>query len=104
MTQPPVNTVIASQLVSWLGMEIGTEQPGIAVVQTVASGSAAEQAGVEPGDAILSIDGRTIHGAREIAGAIRGLAAGSQATLELGYGSVVSQARVTLGKPPSNGP
>ncbi|HET8980761.1 MAG TPA: PDZ domain-containing protein [Solirubrobacteraceae bacterium] len=101
---PPASPAVSTRQVNWLGMNIITQPPGIAVVQTVALGTAADRAGINPGDVIVSINGRSITSATDIPAALRGLAAGSQVTLQLAYGSDVSQAELALGKPPSISP
>lgn len=101
---PPASPAASTRQVNWLGMDIVTQPPGIAVVQTVALGTAADRAGINPGDVIVSINGRSITSATDIPSALRGLAAGSQVTLQLAYGSDVSQAELALGKPPSISP
>ena len=98
------SSLVSTRRVSWLGMEIVTQPPGVAVVQTVALRTPADQAGIEPGDAILAIDGRSVHGAEEISHVLAGLPSGSRVTLELAYGSSLSQVQLTLGKPPAVGP
>lgn len=102
--QSTSSSLVSSRRVNWLGMEIQTQAPGVAVVQTVALNTPADQAGIEPGDAILAIDGRAISSATQIPGVLAGLPAGSRVTLQIGYGSALSEVQLTLGKPPAVGP
>jgi S1-C subfamily serine protease len=44
-------------------MQIETVPPGAAVVDSVKLGSVADQAGVNPGDIILAVNGRAINSA-----------------------------------------
>ena len=100
----PATAVPAPRPLNWLGMQIATQPPGAAVVQTVQIGSAADRAGISPGDVIVSVDGRALHGTEDIAGALHGLSRGDRVTLQIAYGSGSSQAVVTLGAPPSVAP
>jgi membrane-associated protease RseP (regulator of RpoE activity) len=90
--------------VSWLGMELVTVPPGVPGVITVQSGSAADRAGIEPGDVLLSIDGRPIAGAEGITAAIRGLHSGDTVSMEINHGSAQYQVDITLGAPPTRSP
>jgi serine protease Do len=82
-------------------MLIVTQPPGVAIVQTVQIGSVADRAGISPGDVLLAVDGRPIHGGQDIAGALSGLNRGDRVSLQMGYGSGFSQTVVTLGAAPS---
>ncbi len=94
----------SSRPVSWLGMEIETVQPGAAVIETVPVGTPGERAGLQPGDVILGLNHRSIHGADDIAGAIRGLRAGDQVDVQISYGSSLYGTQVTLAEPPTTYP
>ncbi len=87
--------------VNWLGMLIATQPPGAAVVQTVRIGTAADRAGINPGEIIQAVNGRSIRSAQGIAAAVKGLARGTHVTLALAYGSGSSEVELTLGTPPS---
>jgi membrane-associated protease RseP (regulator of RpoE activity) len=108
-TVPPVQTQTAPQpnppantpTVNWLGMEIATQPPGAAVVQTVTIGTPADRAGINPGETIEAVNGRTVHSAQDVATVVKGLSRGVQVRLALAYGSGYSQAELTLGAPPS---
>jgi membrane-associated protease RseP (regulator of RpoE activity) len=101
---PQPAPVANTPTVNWLGMTIATQAPGAAVVQTVRIGSPGDHAGINPGDVIVAVDGRAIHSAQGIAGALHGLSPGDRVTLQLAYGSGYSQAQLTLGAPPSVAP
>jgi membrane-associated protease RseP (regulator of RpoE activity) len=98
---PVTSPAGASPTVRWLGMQIVTVPPGAAMVATAPPGSAGEQAGIEPGDEILAINGHSIGGAGDIAAAIQGLHAGDQVQLQASHGSALYGAVVTLAAPPS---
>ncbi len=90
-----------SRPVTWLGMEIQTLPPGVAVIETVPPGSQGDVAGLEPGDAIIEINNRPIRGTSDIGTAIQGLRAGDRVTLQISHGSGLYETQVTLAAPPS---
>ncbi len=100
-TGPQTTPVANTPMVNWLGMQIATQPPGAAVVQTVRLGTAADRAGINPGEIIEALNGRPIHSAQDITAAVKGLARGAHVTLALAYGSGSSEAELTLGAPPS---
>jgi S1-C subfamily serine protease len=87
--------------VSWLGMQVETVPPGAAVIETVRPGSSGERARLSPGDVIVAVNGRTIHGTGDIAAAIQGLPAGGPVTLQISHGSTLYGTEATLTGPPS---
>jgi S1-C subfamily serine protease len=89
---------------SWLGMEVETLAPSGVVVATAPPGSQGERAGLEPGDVIVAIGNRTLNGTGDIAGAIAGMHAGQQVSIEVSRGSTPFETSVTLGAPPSSYP
>jgi S1-C subfamily serine protease len=91
-----------SATVDWLGMQIETVPPGAAVIDTVTPGSPGDHAGLNPGAVILAVNNRPIHGAGDIAAAIRGLPAGDQVPIQISYGSSLYQTEATLAAPPSH--
>jgi S1-C subfamily serine protease len=82
-------------------MQIETVPPGAAVVDSVKLGSVADRAGVNPGDIILAINGRSISGAGQIARAVQGLPAGQLVPVQISHGSTLVQTDLKLGAPPS---
>ncbi|MEZ6088620.1 MAG: PDZ domain-containing protein [Pirellulaceae bacterium] len=67
-----------------------------ALITAVVSGSPAEASGLQPGDVVVSIDGRVMYGARELTGYMQSARGGDQ--VEVGYyrGRVLHRAQVTL--------
>jgi predicted metalloprotease with PDZ domain len=61
-TATPVST---GPTANWMGMQIVTSPSGV-VVNTLKPGSAGDQAGFEPGDQILAIDGHVIGAVSEL--------------------------------------
>ncbi len=60
----PVKTITGPSA-NWMGMQIVTSSSGV-VVSTVKIGSAADQAGFEPGDQIETIDGHVVGSVSEL--------------------------------------
>jgi S1-C subfamily serine protease len=83
-------------------MQIETVPPGAAVVDSVKLGSAGDQAGINPGDIILAINGRSISGADDIGHAIQGMPAGQQVPVQISHGSTLVQTELILGAPPTH--
>lgn len=86
---------------TWLGMQLQTVAPGLAVIDTVQQGSRGDQAGLEPGDAITAIDNHAVNGVGDIRGALRGLRTGDRVVIQVSYGSSNFQVEATLAAPPS---
>jgi PDZ domain-containing protein len=89
---------------AWLGMEIQALPFGGVVVVTVAPGSPAEQAGLEPGDEFVQINGRPINSPADISAAISGLQPGDQIQIEISRGSAFFTTQATLAAQPSSSP
>ena len=90
--------------VNWLGMQVETLPPGVVVVETVAPGSPADFAGLEPGDVILAINNQRINATSDIRSAISGLAAGDLVPIEVSRGSTLFTTQATMAAPPSGSP
>ncbi len=90
--------------VNWLGMQVQTLPPGVVVVETVAPGSPADFAGLEPGDVILAVNNQRINATGDIRPAISGLAAGDLVPIEVSRGSTLFTTQATMAAPPSGSP
>jgi membrane-associated protease RseP (regulator of RpoE activity) len=90
--------------IEWLGMQVEGVPPGNVVIATVPPGSAGEQAGLDPGDELLSINGRAVNTVSDIGAAISGLHPGDSVTIQISRGSTQLTTRATLGAPPSHHP
>lgn len=76
--------------------QLGLAQAGV-VVANLALGSPAQQAGLQPGDLLLAVDGATPHGAQDVLGRISRHKPGSTVSLRglRGHSSFEVEARVT---------
>jgi membrane-associated protease RseP (regulator of RpoE activity) len=90
--------------IQWLGMQIEGLPPGTVVIATVAPGSQGEAAGLDPGDEVLSVNGRPINATSDIGAAISGLHPGDTVTIQVSRGSTQFSTTATLGAPPSSHP
>lgn len=67
-----------------------------AIVGSLVTGSGAAQAGIQPGDTILAVDGKAMKTRTELIAAVRELPAGRVVKLQLQRGTDVIDTRVTL--------
>ena len=68
----------------YLGVEIGSEKDAAGIkVNRVAKGSAAERAGLQLGDVILSLDGESVQSEAQFLNAVRARAAGTQIQIQV---------------------
>ncbi len=81
-----------------LADSLGLPKAQGAVVGNVEEGSPAAKAGVESGDVILKLDGRTIESSSELSRNIRGLRPGSKITLNVWRGGRARDIVVTVGE------
>jgi hypothetical protein len=89
----------------WLGVSLGSApgQPG-ALVVLADPGSPAAEAGIEPGDVITAVDGRTVDDPSQLQSDITGLRVGAHVVLAIqrfGGGLTID---VTLGSRPAASP
>ena len=90
---PPMNS-------GFLGIGLGNnEEPIIAEVH---KGSAAEKAGLEPGDIVLSISGQKMSSAEKLVRTIQRFKVGEKVVLKIRRGKDEKQLEVTLARRPSN--
>lgn len=97
-------TGLTGRTVSWLGMEISTVQGVGAVIQTVDLGSAADAAGLDPGDIIQSINGHEISYADQIGPAVKGLRRGTGIPISVQRGSTAFGTVIVFASAPKTGP
>jgi S1-C subfamily serine protease len=88
-SQPAVAAVPNQPHVHWLGMEIVAGQNGGVVIETVRIGSVGDQAGLDPGDQIVSVDGHAITTTPQLRGVISGMRPGDQVSITVERGSSV---------------
>ncbi|MGH9001343.1 MAG: S1C family serine protease [Acidimicrobiia bacterium] len=72
-----------------------------ATIVSVEPGSAADEAGIRPGDLLTHVDGNTVAGAAELGGLVSGHAPGERVTLTLVRDGEPRDVAVTLGSRPS---
>jgi serine protease Do len=78
--------VIPETITPTLGAALGLDRDSGVILSDVAPDSAAEAAGLEPGDVVLSIDGKPMREARDLALAVFQRAPGDQLTMEIQRG------------------
>ncbi len=86
-TPAPPPTGLTGRSVNWLGMQISTVQNVGAVIQTVALGSSADIAGLEPGDVIETVNRHSVSAAQQIRTAVAGLKQGQAVAISVERGS-----------------
>ena len=99
-TGPPAG----SPPVAWLGARILGLPLGGVVIETIAPGSPAEQAGLEPGDEFVQINRRPVNAPADINAALAGLQPGDQVQIEISRGSTFYTTQATLAARPSPSP
>lgn len=73
----------------------GTTRVG-AQIESVASGGAADQAGLQEGDVVISIDGNTVESSSSLTGYVRRYNSGDQVVLEVVRNGTLMEVEVTL--------
>ena len=89
--------VTVQQLDQALAESFGLKKAEGAVVSTVATGSAAQKAGLQPGDVILKFNGKTVGSAGELSAIVGQALPGEKATLEVWRKGETKQLSATLG-------
>jgi len=107
----PSNTVkrVADDLLAgrtvqhaYLGVSVGANTSGTgAVIGTVRAGGPAAAAGVEPGDVVVAVNGKSVTSANELTASIAALRPGDKATLEVRRDGSTRTLTVTLGTRPT---
>jgi len=100
----PAATGAPSGPMAWLGMQIESLTPAGVVIATVAPGSPAERAGLDPGDIIVEVNNQPVNSTSDVTQAIGGLRPGEQVQIEVSRGSTVYSTAATLTAPPANYP
>jgi serine protease Do len=104
ITTPPVQAFLGVQLAPITqGFRSQTNyrgQGGVGIAQVI-SGSAADQAGLNPGDVILRMNGKSYSNPADLQKAIRDMHAGSKVTLEVWSQGAKKLVNLTLGSAPS---
>jgi len=75
--------VVIARLTREVAESIGLGKPVGALVQSVEAGGPAERAGVEPGDVITKVDGRTVETSVELPRIVGSIKPGTKATLQV---------------------
>jgi len=106
ITEPPVQAFLGVALMpvtqGFRNQSNYRGQGGVGI-QYVVSGSAADQAGLNPGDVILKMNGKSYNDAKTLQDAIGKMHAGDKLTLEVWSQGVKRNVQVTLGSRPQQG-
>lgn len=104
ITEPPVQAFLGVGLAPITqGFRNQTNyrgEGGVGITQVI-SGSAADQAGINPGDVILKMNGKTYNDAKSLSDAIAKLQAGDKVSLEIWSNGTKRLVQVTLGSRPA---
>jgi S1-C subfamily serine protease len=108
ITQPPVQAFLGvglAQVTQGFRNQTGYRGQGGVGISQVVSGSSADQAGINPGDVIIKMNGKAYSNAQDLQNAIRGMHAGQKVTLEIWsqQSGAKRLVQVTLGSPPQSG-
>jgi S1-C subfamily serine protease len=87
-----------------LGVQIESLNFGGVVIATVAPGSPAEAAGLDPGDVITQIDNRAINTASDVTAVLHRLHPGDQVEIQVSRGSATYTTQATLAARPPGHP
>jgi serine protease Do len=105
ITQPPVQAFLGvglTPITQGFRSQTGYHgQGGVGIAQVI-SGSAADQAGLNPGDVILQLNGKTYNDPAQLQQAIKNLHAGQKVTLQVWSNGSRKLVQVTLGSQPSS--
>ncbi len=80
-----------------LADSFGLKKPAGALVNSVEKGSPAAQAGLEPGDVILAINGKEIFNSGELPAIVAGMSAGESVKLQVWRNSATREINVKIG-------
>jgi S1-C subfamily serine protease len=89
---------------SYVGVELNGSITGGAKISQVEAGSPASQAGLEPGDLVTAIDGKTVGSTEAFIATVSNYPPGRTISLTLRRGGQVKHVKLTLGQRPASGP
>jgi serine protease Do len=92
---PPANS-------GYLGIQLRGDSEGRPIIEVVTPKSAAERAGLQVGDVVLSVAGRKIESTEKLIEVIQSFRAGESISLRIRRGEEVRSVRATLDKRPAN--
>ena len=96
----PYLGVSAVRITPDIQKQLGLQQSSGALVQAVASGSPAEQAGIKPGDVIVAVDGTAIHIPEDLIAAVRRHNPGDTIQVSFVRDNAQQNVKVTLAEQP----
>jgi PDZ domain len=85
----PVTSAAVTQAERWLGVQLVPLAQGGVAIETVDSNGAAALGGLEPGDVISQIGGKSIYGLADVARMVDTLNPGDQAVITVNRGSAI---------------
>ena len=106
ITEPPVQAFLGvglAPVTQGFRNQTGYRGQGGVGITQVFSGSAADQAGINPGDVILKMNGKSYSDYKALSKAIEGLHAGDKVSLEVWSNGTKRLVTVTLGSRPQQG-
>ncbi len=100
------NLIIAGRPVkhSYVGVELNGNSANGAQVTQLQPGSPAASAGLQPGDVVTAIDGKSITSTGQFIQTVDNFPPGTQLTLTIRRGGASQQIKLTLGTRPNSGP
>ncbi len=90
--------IVIQELNQQLADSFGLDKPSGALVNSVEKGSAAEKAGIEPGDVILKFNGKDIVHSAELPALVADVAPGSQAKIEVWHSGKLKIVSLNVGE------
>lgn len=102
---PAASTPARAAAPAWLGVDtIDLPTANGATVVDVVPGSPADAAGLQPGDVITQVGGRTVQTPNDLQSALAGMRAGQRVEIQYQRGPSSATTQVTLAPRPANGP
>ena len=93
--------VVIQEVSKELAESLGLSQPMGAVVNAVEKGGPAEKAGLEPGDVILRVDGKTVGSSSDLPRMVASMRPGSRAAVQVWRKGATRDIAVTVGEMPN---